>query len=190
MKTIEVALPQGSYPIHIGRDLLHDKQLFAPLKGRQTVVISNDTVAPLYLDRVRAVLPVAPVSEVILPDGEQFKTIESWTRVHQQLASVPLARDGVLIALGGGVIGDMTGFAAATYMRGIDFLQIPTTLLAQVDASVGGKTGVQLTGGEEPRRRLSPTDWGCHGSDYPGHAAAARNGCRLGRAHQDGHALG
>src|SRR5690606_9410702 len=101
-----------------------------------------DTIAPLYLGPIRAAVSGRPVETVILPDGEQFKTLESVNRIWDRLLAAKFSRNATLIALGGGVIGDMGGFAAACYQRGIAFLQIPTTLLAQVDSSVGGKTGV------------------------------------------------
>jgi 3-dehydroquinate synthase len=105
-------------------------------------VLTNETVAPLYLDRVLALISDKQVETVVLPDGEQYKTIECVTRVWDRLLQSRFSRNSCLIALGGGVIGDMGGFAAACYQRGIPFIQVPTTLLAQVDSSVGGKTGV------------------------------------------------
>src|SRR5690606_17659244 len=102
----------------------------------------NEIVAPLYLKRVMALLPDHQVLPVILPDGEEFKTLDTVTLIYDSLLDNNFSRSSTLIALGGGVVGDMTGFAAATYQRGVNFIQIPTTLLAQVDSSVGGKTGV------------------------------------------------
>lgn len=143
MKTLVVALGNRSYPIYIGSGLLSQAELYTRhIKARQVVVVTNSTVAPLYLDIVLKNLPGFDVETVILPDGEQFKTLEHLTPIFDKLLAAKFSRNATLIALGGGVIGDMGGFAAACYQRGIAFLQIPTTLLAQVDSSVGGKTGV------------------------------------------------
>jgi 3-dehydroquinate synthase len=143
MRTLTVALGERSYPIHIGAGLLGDRERFTPhLKARQVLVLTNETVAPLYLDRVLALISDKQVETVVLPDGEQYKTIECVTWVWDRLLQARFSRNSCLIALGGGVIGDMGGFAAACYQRGIPFIQVPTTLLAQVDSSVGGKTGV------------------------------------------------
>jgi 3-dehydroquinate synthase len=105
-------------------------------------IVSNDTVAPLYMARLKAALVGRHLMEVVLPDGEQYKTLEQVSTIYDALLAANFGRSCTLIALGGGVVGDMTGFAAATYQRGVDFIQIPTTLLSQVDSSVGGKTGV------------------------------------------------
>lgn len=143
METLTVALGDRSYPIHIGADLLQRGDLIKPhLKSGQVCVVTNDTVAPLYLARLKAALSGLQVREVILPDGENHKTLETVATIYDRLLEASFSRSCTLIALGGGVIGDMTGFAAATYQRGVNFIQIPTTLLAQVDSSVGGKTGV------------------------------------------------
>ncbi len=143
MKTLTVDLGERSYPIHIGRDLLGRADLVAPhVRGSQVMIVSNETVAPLYLDKARAAFEGFTVESVILPDGEQYKTLETLDRIYDALLRARFDRRCTLVALGGGVVGDMTGFAAATYQRGVDFIQIPTTLLAQVDSSVGGKTGV------------------------------------------------
>ena len=144
MHTLHVDLDERSYPIYIGRDLLVDDALLQRhLAGRQVVLVSNDTVAPLYMERVREALGEQQlVSEVILPDGEQHKTMASLNRILDTVLEAGHNRSTTLVALGGGVVGDMTGFAAACYQRGVGFLQIPTTLLAQVDSSVGGKTAV------------------------------------------------
>jgi 3-dehydroquinate synthase len=143
MKTLTVALGDRSYPIHIGRDLLARADLLRPhIHGRQVLVVSNETVAPLYLDRLLALLAGLDVSSVILPDGEQFKTLDTLNTIYTALLEKRFNRGCTLVALGGGVVGDITGFAAASYQRGVAFLQVPTTLLAQVDSSVGGKTGV------------------------------------------------
>lgn len=143
MKTLQVSLGNRSYPIYIGSGLLSRSELYARhIKSRQVVVVTNETIAPLYLDTVLKNLPGYGAEQVILPDGEQFKTLDFVGKIFDQLLSDKFGRNATLIALGGGVIGDMGGFAAACYQRGIPFLQIPTTLLAQVDSSVGGKTGV------------------------------------------------
>jgi 3-dehydroquinate synthase len=144
MHTLHVELGERSYPVYIGRDLLSDPQLLAQhVGGSQVVVISNDTVAPLYLDRVRRALGERrKVTEVILPDGERYKSLEILSRIFDQVMADSHNRTTTFVALGGGVVGDITGFAAACYQRGVDFIQVPTTLLAQVDSSVGGKTAV------------------------------------------------
>ena len=144
MKVLQVEL-SGSrgYPIYIGSGLLSPKDLLARhIRSKQVVIVSNETIAPLYLDKVRAVLAEYQVEAVVLPDGEQYKTLQHLEKIFDQLLEKKFSRNATLIALGGGVIGDMGGFAAACYQRGIAFIQIPTTLLAQVDSSVGGKTGV------------------------------------------------
>ncbi|WP_035517888.1 3-dehydroquinate synthase [Pseudohaliea rubra] len=144
MHTLHVDLGARSYPIYIGRDLLGDPALLARhLTGRQLVIVSNDRVAPLYLGRLRDALdPRVAVTEVILPDGEAHKTLESFEAIIDRALAEGHNRTTTFLALGGGVVGDLTGFAAACYQRGAAFLQVPTTLLAQVDSSVGGKTGV------------------------------------------------
>jgi len=144
LETVEVALGERSYPIHIGDGLLDCGDLLrAHVTGRQVAVITNATIAPLYLDRLLAAFPEPyQVDTFVLADGEQYKTLESYAAIMDFLLERRHSRSTTLVALGGGVVGDMTGFAAATYQRGVDFLQVPTTLLAQVDSSVGGKTGV------------------------------------------------
>jgi len=143
MQTLHVDLGQRSYPIHIGPGLLSRADLLLPhLSGRQVMVVTNETVAPLYLAPVRDALADRTVEVVVLPDGERFKTIATTQTIFDHLLNARFGRTATLVALGGGVVGDITGFAAACYQRGIDFVQIPTTLLAQVDSSVGGKTGV------------------------------------------------
>jgi len=143
MKKIQVELGNRSYPIYIGSNLLNKPELYTQhIKAKQVLVVTNTTVAPLYLDKVLKNLVNYDVETVLLPDGEQFKTLEYVTHIFDKLLASKFSRNATLIALGGGVIGDMGGFAAACYQRGIAFLQIPTTVLAQVDSSVGGKTGV------------------------------------------------
>jgi 3-dehydroquinate synthase len=143
MKTLQVALGSRSYPIYIGDGLLRDAEIFARhIRSPQVMVVTSETVAPLYLDATLASLPAKQVETVVLPDGESYKTIGSAERIWEHLLRSRFSRNACLLALGGGVVGDLGGFAAACYQRGISFLQIPTTLLAQVDSSVGGKTGV------------------------------------------------
>lgn len=144
MHTLHVDLGERSYPIYIGRDLLADGSLLAQhVRGSQVVIVSNDTVAPLYLDRVRSSLGERKlVTEVVLPDGEQYKTLETLAGIFDRVLADRHDRTTTFVAVGGGVVGDVTGFAAACYQRGVDFIQVPTTLLAQVDSSVGGKTAV------------------------------------------------
>ena len=142
-RSIQVALGDRAYPIHIGQQLLADPGWYQPhIRGRQVMIVTNETVAPLYLAQVAQALAGYQVAQVILPDGEQYKTLEVWNRIFDGLLGNRFGRDCTLIALGGGVVGDMAGFAAACYQRGVAFIQVPTTLLAQVDSSVGGKTGV------------------------------------------------
>lgn len=144
MQTLNVDLGDRSYPIFIGQGLLGQSDLIAPyIKGKQVMIVSNETVAPLYLDVLKASLPAdLQVDEVILPDGEAYKNLESIEKIYTALLEKRHNRKTTLIALGGGVVGDMCGFAAASYQRGVEFIQVPTTLLSQVDSSVGGKTGV------------------------------------------------
>ncbi len=142
-RSLQVALGDRAYPIHIGQGLLADTRWYQPhIRGRQVMIVTNETVAPLYLAPVAQALAGYQVAQVILPDGEQYKTLEVWNRIFDGLLGNRFGRDCTLIALGGGVVGDMAGFAAACYQRGVAFIQVPTTLLAQVDSSVGGKTGV------------------------------------------------
>jgi 3-dehydroquinate synthase len=143
MKTLTVDLGPRSYPIHIGEGLLRMPQLVREhIRGRQVMVVTNETVAPLYLGDIKEMLNGFELASVILPDGEQYKTLETLNSVFTALLEGRFNRGCTLVALGGGVVGDITGFAAACYQRGVAFAQIPTTLLAQVDSSVGGKTGV------------------------------------------------
>ncbi|MGD8570118.1 MAG: 3-dehydroquinate synthase, partial [Gammaproteobacteria bacterium] len=143
MKILTVQLGPRSYPIYIGEKLLDNSDLVLKhTPTQQCLVVTNETVAPLYLDTVLQALKGIQVETLILPDGEQYKTLDTVNQIYSCLLEKRFDRRCTLIALGGGVIGDMTGFAAATYQRGVNFIQIPTTLLAQVDSSVGGKTGV------------------------------------------------
>jgi len=166
MKTLYVELGERRYPIHIGPGLLGQPELLRPhIPGQQVLVVSNTTVAPLYLERTRAMLTGLRCEAAILPDGERYKTLDTLDRVFTALLDHRFDRHCTLIALGGGVIGDLAGFAAACYQRGVHFIQIPTTLLAQVDSSVGGKTAVNHPLGKnmigafhQPRCVLADTD--------------------------------
>jgi len=142
MKTLHVDLGERSYPIYIGRGLLSQDLIRNHIKNKQVLIVTNDTIAPLYLEKTQAMLTGFDHQTVILPDGEQFKNLETLNLIFDALLTHKMDRSVTLVALGGGVIGDMTGFAAASYQRGVNFIQIPTTLLSQVDSSVGGKTGV------------------------------------------------
>jgi len=143
MHKVNVNLGDQSYPILIGSNLLGDSSLINPYLGKgKLVVVTNEVVAPLYLEAVKSMLGGRCAGEIILPDGEQHKNLEVISEIYDYLLRNKFDRHTTLLALGGGVIGDITGFAAATYQRGIGYIQIPTTLLAHVDSSVGGKTGV------------------------------------------------
>lgn len=143
MTTLTVELAERSYPILIEANLFTFKDVLTPyLKTKKVVVITNELVAPLYFDVIEKALTGFEVSKIVLPDGEQHKNLQSFEIVISKLLSISASRDTTLIALGGGVIGDLTGFVAACYQRGMPFIQVPTTLLSQVDSSVGGKTAV------------------------------------------------
>ena len=144
MQTLHVELGDRRYPIFIGSDLNPQELLEPYIKGHQVMIVTNTTVAPLYLDRyVRAVEALGKIVETcILPDGEKYKNIEHLTLIFDALLKVGFNRVCTVLALGGGVIGDMAGFASASFQRGVYFVQVPTTLLSQVDSSVGGKTGI------------------------------------------------
>ena len=143
---LRVELGERSYPIHIGEGILGEPALYAPhVAGRTAAVVTNETVAPLYAARVERALAAAGAAatlRVVLPDGEAFKTWQTLDRIFAALLEAQADRHSVIVAVGGGVVGDMGGFAAATYQRGIAHVQVPTTLLAQVDSSVGGKTAI------------------------------------------------
>ena len=168
MQTLTVDLGDRSYPIHIGPGLLDQAGLIVPhLAQKRVMVVTNTTVAPLYLPRLTSTLEGAGVKVacVVLPDGEAYKNWETLNRIFDALLTERAERKTTLIALGGGVIGDMTGFAAACYQRGVPFIQIPTTLLSQVDSSVGGKTGINHPLGKnmigafyQPKAVLADTD--------------------------------
>lgn len=142
MQKLDVSLAERSYPIYIDRDLLGQDLIRRHVRGNQVMVVTNETIAPLYLDAVTRGLGDLQCDTLILPDGEQHKTLATLERIFDALMAHRHSRTTTLVALGGGVIGDMVGFAAACYQRGVDFIQVPTTLLAQVDSSVGGKTAV------------------------------------------------
>jgi len=143
LKILNVELGDKSYPIYIGRDLLSNKTYFEKhISGQQVMVVTNSTIEDLYLERIKNLLNNFEVQVTIIPDGEHYKTLETVNSIFDALLDAKFDRSATLIALGGGVVGDITGFVAASYLRGIDFIQIPTTLLSQVDSSVGGKTGV------------------------------------------------
>ena len=142
MDTVRIDLGERSYPILIGAGLLARPALLSPHVPRRALVVSDDNVAPLYLERTLAALGNTPAHHVVLPSGEAHKHLGTLDAIFEALLVNGFDRGGTVVALGGGVIGDMAGFAAASYQRGVDFVQVPTTLLAQVDSSVGGKTGV------------------------------------------------
>lgn len=143
MQTLHVDLAERSYPIYIGADLLSRVDLLAAhIVGQQVAIVTNETIAPLYLAELQATLADYRVTSIVLPDGEAFKNWQTLQTIFDGLLGARHDRRTTVIALGGGVIGDMAGFAAACYQRGVNFIQIPTTLLSQVDSSVGGKTGI------------------------------------------------
>jgi len=149
MESLSVALGSRTYPIHIGDGLLARADLFQPyLGGGSVAVVTNPTVAALYLAKLKQALLGARVVEIVVPDGEQAKGWQTLESVFDALLAARLGRDGLIVALGGGVVGDLAGFAAAVYQRGIEFVQVPTTLLAQVDSSVGGKTAINHARGK------------------------------------------
>ena len=148
-RTLSIDLGARSYPIHIGAGLLSDRAcLESSLPAGPLMVVSNETVAPLYRPRLAAALAGRHLAECVLPDGERFKTQATLARLYDALAAARISRDGAVLALGGGVIGDLAGFAAATWQRGIAVAQLPTTLLAQVDSAVGGKTAINHATGK------------------------------------------
>jgi len=139
---VQVSLGDRSYPIFIGSDEIRSADIASYISGKKVLIVSNETIAPLYLESLKRQLTDKQVDSVILADGEQYKNLDTLNLIFDQLIGNHHDRKTTLIALGGGVVGDMTGFAAACYQRGVPFIQIPTTLLAQVDSSVGGKTAV------------------------------------------------
>lgn len=149
MHTVDINLGERSYSVFIGTGILGHPHASLSIKpGSVALIVSNETVAPLYLDALKQSLANVNTHSLILPDGEPFKTQQSWAQIIDKLIDIGATRDATVVTLGGGVIGDMGGFAAACYMRGINFIQIPTSLLSQVDASVGGKTGYNHPNGK------------------------------------------
>ncbi len=149
MESLRVALEERAYPIHIGAGLLDRAALYRPhLAGDSAAIVTNDIVAPLYLSKVKHALDGARLTEIVVPDGERAKTWQTLERIFDALLAARCGRDTLLVALGGGVVGDVAGFAAAVYQRGMPLLQVPTTLLAQVDSSVGGKTAINHARGK------------------------------------------
>ena len=142
LRELSVELGDRSYPIFIGEDLLGTWDLSRFVGGSQVMIVTNETVAPLYLESAKGCFPGKRIDTVVLPDGEKFKDWQTLNRIFDGLLEQRHTRKTTLVALGGGVVGDMAGFAAACYQRGVPFIQIPTTLLSQVDSSVGGKTGI------------------------------------------------
>jgi 3-dehydroquinate synthase len=166
VQTLQVDVGHSRYLISIGSGLLGDERLLeSQIRGRDLMVVTNTTVGRLYSAKLRAGLVGRNVAECILPDGEQHKTLQAAGWVIDELVGKRLNRDAIVLALGGGVVGDIAGFAAACYQRGVGYVQIPTTLLAQVDSSVGGKTGVNHSGGKnligafhQPQAVIADTD--------------------------------
>ncbi len=168
MQTLNVDIGERSYLIHIGSGLLDEiPSEDIPKIGKRVAIVSNEIVAPLYLDKIKHTLQKVGVSEtaIVIPDGEKYKTSETLNHIYDHLLSERCDRQTTVIALGGGVVGDLAGFAASTYQRGVPFIQVPTTLLAQVDSSVGGKTGINHPRGKnmigafwQPRMVLADTD--------------------------------
>ena len=143
METLSVALDSRAYPIHIGAGIVDAAELYRPhLSGGSVAIITNSVVAPLYVEKLRRALKGQRIAEIVIPDGEQAKSWQTLNDVFDRLTEARCGRDTLIIALGGGVVGDLGGFAAAIYQRGVPFVQVPTTLLAQVDSSVGGKTAI------------------------------------------------
>ncbi len=149
MKTVNINLGERSYQIKISSGLLDNNAALLPwIDGNQVFIITNEIVAPLYLDKVKRILPGKMIEHIILADGEQTKRLQTAEHIFDRMLEIALDRSVTVIALGGGVIGDMAGFVAACYQRGVPFIQIPTTLLSQVDSSVGGKTAVNHARGK------------------------------------------
>lgn len=142
MQTLQVDLGERSYPIFIGERLFDGELLCRHIRGKQVAIVTNETVAPLYLERLTRQLSDFSVTSIVLPDGEAHKNWQTLQLIFDGLLEARHDRRTTIVALGGGVVGDMAGYAAASYQRGVDFIQVPTTLLSQVDSSVGGKTGI------------------------------------------------
>ena len=165
-KILEVQLDERSYPIMIGSSFIQNGfNLEKWITGRDCLIVTNEVVAPLYLDSIASLIKNKEIQTIVLPDGESNKNQNIWAKILDKLVQMRASRDTTIIALGGGVIGDISGFAAASYMRGISYIQIPTTLLSQVDSSVGGKTGINHPDGKnligafhQPKLVLIDTD--------------------------------
>lgn len=165
-KILEVQLDERSYPIMIGSSFIQNGfNLEKWITGRDCLIVTNEVVAPLYLDSIASLIKNKEIQTIVLPDGESNKNQNIWAKILDKLVQMRASRDTTIIALGGGVIGDISGFAAASYMRGISYIQIPTTLLSQVDSSVGGKTGINHPNGKnligafhQPKLVLIDTD--------------------------------
>ncbi|GMR01247.1 MAG: 3-dehydroquinate synthase [Gammaproteobacteria bacterium] len=166
MTTLTVELGERSYPIYIGDSMLGQTELLKRhIPGNSALIVTNETVAPLYLEKTQSMLSGLKNEAVILPDGEQYKNLEVLNQIYDGLLRNRFDRNTTVIALGGGVVGDMAGFAAASYQRGVHLIQVPTTLLSQVDSSVGGKTGVNHALGKnmigafyQPKAVIADTD--------------------------------
>ncbi len=166
MQQVTVNLGENSYPILIGDGLLADRENFAKfIPSKQVMIVTNETIAPLYLGKISTALEGLQISSVVIPDGEQYKTLDVMNSIISRLLEEKYSRDCTVIALGGGVVGDISGFAAACYQRGVNYIQVPTTILAQVDSSVGGKTAVNHKLGKnmigafyQPRAVISDID--------------------------------
>ena len=165
-KILEVQLDERSYPIMIGSSFIQNGfNLEKWITGRDCLIVTNEVVAPLHLDSIASLIKNKETQTIVLPDGESNKNQNIWAKILDKLVEMRASRDTTIIALGGGVIGDISGFAAASYMRGISYIQIPTTLLSQVDSSVGGKTGINHPNGKnligafhQPKLVLIDTD--------------------------------
>ncbi len=149
MRTLELNLAERSYNIYIDEGLLNSRDLLSKYcRGEKVLILSNETIAPIYIDQLSSTIEHKNIHHLVLPDGEIYKNLDSYSHVLDFLVENQFRRNDTLVTLGGGVIGDLGGFVAASYQRGMDFIQVPTSLLAQVDSSVGGKTGVNHPGGK------------------------------------------
>lgn len=142
MQSLHIQCQSHEYPIYIGENILTQATLSQHIVGKTVCIVTNDTVEKLYLNKIKACLEAFQCDVVVLPDGEAYKTLASWEKILETMLGQHHHRNTTCLSLGGGVIGDLTGFAASCYQRGVNFIQVPTTLLSQVDASIGGKTAV------------------------------------------------
>ncbi len=185
---LRVELAERSYEIAVGPGLIAGAgpEILPLMRRRQAVVVTDENVAARYLAPLRASLEAAGIAHhaVVLPPGEETKSLDHFGRLAEEILGFGVERGTMLVALGGGVVGDLTGFAAATLLRGVDFVQLPTTLLAQVDSSVGGKTAINMRAGQESDRRLLPATPGARRYGKPGEPAASRAARRLCRDRQ------